>query len=120
MLFRSYRNQETNRLEGELDPAGADYLSFFIEAHHLLVGDVEKRRDGRPRVKHRDTLLRMHLLFESRLADKELAGRGEGIRWSLFPQKLDELDITSINLSPERIRWVSHNFGFTAVRESIV
>ena len=115
-----YRDLETNRIEGELDPEGADYLSFFIEAHNLIVGAVEKRFDDRPRVKHRDTLLRIHLLFESRLADKELASRGEGIRWSLFPQKLDELDITSINLSPERIRWISHNFGFTAVRESII
>jgi hypothetical protein len=107
-------------VEGELDPASPDYLSFFVEAHHLIVGSVEKRIDGRSRVKHRDTLLRMHLEFENLLANKDLAQPGKGIRWTIFPQNLEELDVSRLQLSPERIRWISHNFGFTAVRESIV
>jgi dephospho-CoA kinase len=115
-----FRNLETNRVEGELDPASPDYLSFFVEAHHLIVGSVEKRIDGRSRVKHRDTLLRMHLEFENLLANKDLAQPGKGIRWTIFPQNLEELDVSRLQLSPERIRWISHNFGFTAVRESIV
>jgi len=115
-----FRNKKTNRVEGELDPWGADYLSFFIEAHHLLVGAGEKRPDGKPRVKHRDTLLRMHLMLESQLADRARARKGEGIRLTFHPENLNEFDFSSINLSPERIRWISHNFGFTAVRESVV
>ena len=47
-----YRDPATGEVLGELNPWSADYLSFFIEGHHLLNDSKHKHRYTTFRVNH--------------------------------------------------------------------
>lgn len=106
-------NLDTYEKEGELDPFGPDYLSFFVDAHRAL----HDRKN-----KHRDTLLRVHVLFEYYLSNREYAESGDGLSFHLNPLEWnDELfrDAT-LKIPQERLLWIANNYGFTAVRERVL
>jgi dephospho-CoA kinase len=103
-----YRDSETRRIVGELDPWSPDYLSFFVEAHHELLAS---------RNKHRDNLLRLHIILEEYLGSKP-AVRGEPL--VINHVLLATHDFTSTSLPPDRITWMATNYGFTAMRDRVV
>lgn len=96
-----------NQLSGELNPWGHEFLSFFIDAMNLILDS---------HTKHRDTLLRAHISLEEFFASKA-ALQGQSLE--ITPQFLEKMDVTEISIPPERIEWMSQNYGFTAVRDSI-
>jgi len=106
-------NPITYEREGELDPFGADYLSFFVDAHRAL----HDRKN-----KHRDTLLRVHVLFEYYLSNREFAESGDGLSFHFNPLEWDDelfKEATS-TIPQERLLWIANNYGFTAVRERVL
>lgn len=106
-------NLDTYEREGELDPFGADYLSFFVDAHRAL----HDRKN-----KHRDTLLRVHVLFEYYLSNREFAESGEGLSFRFNPLAWDDelfREATS-RIPQERLLWIAKNYGFTAVNVSVL
>jgi len=106
-------NPDTYEREGELDPKGADYLSFFVDAHRAL----HDRKN-----KHRDTLLRVHVLFEYYLSNRELAESGDGLSFHFNPVAWDDelFREASLKIPQERLLWIASNYGFTAVRERVL
>lgn len=106
-------NPVTYEREGELDPFGADYLSFFVDAHRAL----HDRKN-----KHRDTLLRVHVLFEYYLSNREFAESGEGLSFHFNPLAWDDelFKKAVLKIPQERLLWIANNYGFTAVRERVL
>lgn len=98
----------SNRVIGELDPWGPTYLSFFIQAMDLLLSSSSK---------HRDSLLRTHIVIEEFLCS-EAALQCEPL--SLDMDSFLNLDFKRTILPPDRIMWMSENYGFTASKDSIV
>jgi hypothetical protein len=99
------RNEDLE-VVGELDPWSPDFLCFFIEAHALLHDSKNK---------HRDNLLRAHIILEQHLCSPEAATEGNVLR--IDADDLDKVDFTHVQLPPERVLWMSRNYGFTAVKE---
>lgn len=106
-------NPVTYEREGELDPIGADYLSFFVDAHRAL----HDRKN-----KHRDTLLRVHVLFEYYLSNREVAESGDGLSFHFNPLTWDDelFREATLKIPQERLLWIANHFGFTAVRERVL
>jgi len=106
-------NLETYEREGELDPFGADYLSFFVDAHRAL----HDRKN-----KHRDTLLRVHVLFEYYLSNREFAENRDGLSFHFNPLEWDDelFSEATLKIPQERLLWIANNYGFTAVRERVL
>lgn len=106
-------NPITYEREGELDPKGADYLSFFVDAHRAL----HDRKN-----KHRDTLLRVHVLFEYYLSNREFATSGDGLSFHFNPLAWDDelFKEATLKIPQERLLWIANNYGFTAVRERVL
>lgn len=98
---------DKNQLTHELNPWGHEFLSFFIDAMNLILDS---------HTKHRDTLLRAHISLEEFFASKA-ALQGQSLE--ITPQFLEKMDVTEISIPPERIEWMSQNYGFTAVRDSL-
>lgn len=104
------RDPITKGIVGELDPMGPDYLSFFVEAHSLIMSSKQK---------HRDDLFRIHILLEEYLdqvgrsavpLDEPLVVRLESLRTMDFDQTV---------LDAPRLRWMFRNHGFSATREPL-
>jgi hypothetical protein len=99
------RNEDMEVL-GELDPWSSDFLCFFIESHALLHDSKSK---------HRDNLLRAHIILEQHLCSPEAATEGNVLR--IDADDLDKVDFTHVQLPAERVLWMSRNYGFTAIKE---
>lgn len=95
-------------IKQELDPFSPDYLSFFIEAHHELVAS---------RNKHRDNLLRFHIILEEFLGSEAALASEKLV---IHPDRMAEHDFASTLLPPARITWMARNYGFTALRDSVL
>lgn len=108
-----FLDSETYEVTGELDPIGADFLSFFVDSHRTL----HDRKN-----KHRDTLLRVHVLIEFYLADRSAAESGEGLSFHFNPLEWDDDILRRANetLPQQRLLWMARNYGFTAVREQLI
>lgn len=108
-----FLDSETYEVTGELDPIGADFLSFFVDSHRTL----HDRKN-----KHRDTLLRVHVLIEFYLADRSVAESGEGLSFHFNPLEWDDDILRRANetLPQQRLLWMARNYGFTAVREQLI
>ena len=115
------KDPRTKKILGELDPWSPDYLSFFIEAHNLLLNSKNR---------HRNTLHLVHLLFEDFLNRKDSLEGGTLIlqmdevlnQWTGFSQdSVDQISpLMGLCLSPERINWILANPGFTAFKDQVV
>lgn len=101
-------DSSSHRVVGELDPWGPDYLSFFIEAHRQLLDSHNK---------HRDTLLRVHLLVEEYLMS-QAALEGGSLRIPIG--QLAEIDVSETAVPGKRISWMARHYGFTAFREPLI
>lgn len=103
------RDSKTRKILGELNPMSADYLCFFIDAHHEIVSSNNK---------HLNVLYRFHILLEEFLraiADDEVIHP-----IVINPQKLNAIDFTKTTLPSQRLQWLRKNYGFTATRDAIV
>ncbi len=101
----------TKKVIGELDPFSADYLSFFTEMHHQLLYSHNK---------HRDNLLRYHILLEEYLcavASEKIPPEEELV---IRVQDMASLDFSHTTLPPKRIQWMTRNYGFSAIRDAIL
>jgi hypothetical protein len=101
----NYRNEDMEII-GELDPWSADFLCFVIETHRLLLDSKNK---------HRDNLLRAHLILEQHLCSPEAIKDGNSL--TIDGDDLDKIDLSEISLPPERVMWMARNYGFTAIRD---
>ena len=100
------QNLETREIIGPLDPWDIDYLSFFVETHKALLQSKNR---------HRDNLLRAHILLEQFLCSPAtVKGTPE---LTIFPTKLLETHLDQVSIPHERVRWMAQNFGFTARRD---
>lgn len=102
------RDPRTHKVVGELDPWSPDYMAFFIDTHSILLDSHNK---------HRDTLLRLHLIFEEFLCS-EAAINGHPLNLTL--RSLAEQDFSVSTLPPVRINWIARNYGFSAFREPVI
>jgi dephospho-CoA kinase len=112
---------KTKKIVGELDPWSPDYLSFFVDAHNLLLNSKNR---------HRNTLHLVHLLFEDYLNKDESLEGGTLIlhmdsalnHWTDNSREGNGLDspLMELSLTPERINWILANPGFTAFKEQVV
>lgn len=102
------RERSTKKKTGELDPWGAEFLSFFIDVHRELASSHNK---------HRDNLLRTHILVEQFLASEQAL---DGRPLTLKLEHLGAEEFSNIRIPPDRISWMSRNYGFSAVRENVI
>ena len=102
-----YRNDDMEII-GELNPWSADFLCFLIETHRLLLDSKNK---------HRDNLLRAHLILEQHLSSPDAVREGNSL--TIDGDDLEKLDLSAIDLPPERVLWISRNYGFTAIRDGL-
>lgn len=105
------RDPRSNRVTGELDPASPDYLSFFVELHHELLSSTNK---------HRNDLLRTHILLEEWLCAVADGGIDPSYQLIVKAQELRQMDFSKTTLPPSRINWMARNYGFSAVRDAII
>ena len=115
------KDTRTKKILGELDPWSPDYLSFFVEAHNLLLNSKNR---------HRNTLHLVHLLFEDFLNKNDSLEGGTLIlhmntvlnQWTELARDGDELaaPLMGLSLPPERINWILANPGFTAIKDQVV
>ena len=115
------KDTRTKKILGELDPWSPDYLSFFVEAHNLLLNSKNR---------HRNTLHLVHLLFEDYLNKNDSLEGGTLVlqmdtvlnQW--IGKSRDGEDQSSpllgLRLPPERINWMLANPGFTAFKDQVV
>ena len=99
------RNEDLE-IVGELDCWSADFLCLFIECHRLLLASKSK---------HRDNLLRVHLILENHLCSKAACEEGNVLR--IDCDNLEDVNFDEFNLPAERVLWMSRNYGFTAMRD---
>ena len=103
------QNIETREVIGPLDPWDLDYLSFFVETHKALLQSKNR---------HRDNLLRAHILLEQFLCSPAtVKGTPE---LTIFPTKLLETHLDQVSIPHERVRWMAKHFGFTALRDPTI
>jgi len=94
-----------------LDPRSLDYMAFFIDAHAELHD---------PKNKHRDSLLRVHVLLEEFFSDPGSLKDGYMVlKWRDLFSRSGE-DLLGTTLPPRRIEWMTKHYGFTALRDSAV
>lgn len=101
----------TKKVEGELDPFSADYLSFFVEMHHQLLSSHNK---------HRDNLLRYHILLEEYLCAVGSGQLSPEQELVIRVQDMKDIDFSQTKLPPSRIQWMTRNYGFSAIRDAIL
>lgn len=101
----------TKKVEGELDPFSADYLSFFVEMHHQLLSSHNK---------HRDNLLRYHILLEEYLCAVGSGQLSPDQELVIRVQDMKDIDFSQTKLPPSRIQWMTRNYGFSAIRDAIL
>jgi dephospho-CoA kinase len=99
------QNEELE-ITGELDPWGPDFLCYFIEVHALLHDSKNK---------HRDNLLRAHIMLEQHLCSPSAAVEGNVLR--IDADDLEKVDFRHVELPADRVLWMSRNYGFTAIKE---
>ena len=101
------RDVETEIVIGYLDPWSHDFMCLFIDVHRELMDS---------RNKHRDNLLRTHIMVEEFLMSEEALDQTP---MNLSLSDLGKtLETTSIPYG--RVDWMSRHHGFSAVRESFV
>jgi hypothetical protein len=105
------RDLDTNHVSGELDPYSADFLALFIELHHELLNSSNK---------HRDNLLRFHILLEEYLCAVASGAVSDDTRLTIPVQDMRNMDFTGTSLPPNRIQWMTRNYGFTAIRDALL
>lgn len=103
------QNLDTREIIGPLDPWDIDYLSFFVETHKALLQSKNR---------HRDNLLRAHILLEQFLCSPATVEGTSELR--IFPTKLLETQLDPVSIPHERIRWMAKHFGFTALRDPMI
>ncbi len=103
------QNLETRELIGPLDPWDLDYLSFFVETHKALLQSKNR---------HRDNLLRAHILLEQFLCSP--ATVKDTPELTIFPTKLLETPLDTVSIPYERVQWMASHFGFTAMRDPTI
>ena len=98
---------ETETIIGDLDPWSHDFMCMFVDVHRELLKSHNK---------HRDNLLRTHILVEEFLSSEAAL--------ELRPINLGLTDLATEIERPSiphsRIEWMSRHHGFSAVRESSV
>lgn len=99
------RNEDLE-VVGELDCWSADFLCLFIEAHRLLLTSKSK---------HRDNLLRAHIILENHMCSEAACEEGNILR--IDCDDLDSFNLDEMTLPAERVLWMSRNYGFTAMRD---
>jgi hypothetical protein len=101
------RDVETEEILGNLDPWSHDFMCLFIDVHRELSDSHNK---------HRDNLLRTHILVEEFLSSPQALDR--------VPMNLGLADLAKEvgrpSLPTGRVEWMSRHHGFSAVRESFV
>lgn len=105
------RNLETGEVDGELDVFDPDYLSLFIEQHHLLLD---------PHNKHRDNLYKVHLVLEDILQGVSQLPEGESASFTINKDLINSYDFDEVAISGETMKWMLTNYGFTATKETMV
>ncbi len=100
-----------NQIIGELDPFSPDYICLFIDTHHELFN---------PSNKHRDDLLRFHILLEEYLTSIANGTIPSDEVLTLKIGQLRSIDFSKTTLPPQRIKWIFRNPGFTAVKGTII
>ena len=115
------KDTRTKKILGELDPWSPDYLSFFVEAHNLLLNSKNR---------HRNTLHLVHLLFEDYLNRNDSLEGGTLIlqmntvlnQWTGLSLDGETAisPLLGLRLPPERINWILANPGFTAFKDQVV
>lgn len=104
-----YRDPKTKRTTGELDPFSADYLCFFIEAHHALLDSANK---------HRNALFYIHFLIEEYLRAVSKTPDVKPISVTLA--LLDGISLRYSNAVPNEVsEWMFRNYSFTANRNLV-
>lgn len=108
-----YRDTSTGVLLGELNPWSADYLSFFIEMHHLLASSKNKHRYTTFRINH--AVEEFFFSGDAAAGVEYTINVGEHFYW--------EPDRTATSprwtIPDERIHWIASNVGFTAIRDAL-
>lgn len=102
------REPKSHDIVGELDPWGVEFLSFFVDTTNLLL---------QSRTKHRDSLLRIHILLEEFFLSPAAL---QCQPLSIYVDQLEKIDFTKTSLPPPRIIWMASNYGFTALRDSVL
>ena len=102
-----FRNRDMEIL-GELDSWSPDFLCYFIETHRLLLDSKSK---------HRDSLLRAHIILEQHLCSEDATREGNLLR--IDADDLDKVDFSHVTLPADRVLWMSRNYGFTAIRDRV-
>jgi hypothetical protein len=115
------KDTRTKKILGELDPWSPDYLSFFVEAHNLLLNSKNR---------HRNTLHLVHLLFEDYLNRNDSLEGGTLIlhmntvlnEWTGLSRdgEASFSPLMRLSIPPERINWMLANPGFTAFKDQVV
>jgi hypothetical protein len=104
---RIWFNDGTSIERQELDPWGVEFLSYFIAAHRVIVDSKSK---------HRDALLRTHIMVEEYLMS-ESAIQGEALR--LLLADLRSPVTSDPNIPWERVTWMARNYGFSALKPTV-
>lgn len=109
-----YRNPHDGVVVGELNPWSADYLSFFVEVHHLLC---------RSTYKHRYTTFRVNLAIEEWFySGKAAAGEEFKIEVEPYFYWRENAAVTAApvpNIPLGRVQWIANHPGFTAIRDAL-
>jgi predicted kinase len=105
-----FRDPNSRRIIGELDPTSADYLCFFIEAHHALLESKNK---------HRNALFYTHFILEEYL--RSIGPEGTQAKLvAITPGLLDGTRLKHSSVVPKDVsEWMFRNYGFTASRNQV-
>jgi len=95
----------------ELSPFDPQYLAFFVLAHHELLT---------PKNKHVDTLARVHLMLEEFFMNLAAAELEYPYQRTLTLEDIAKFKAVATEVPHERVRWMFHNYGFTAAKEELV
>lgn len=91
----------------ELDPWGVEFLSYFVAAHRVIFDSKSK---------HRDALLRTHILVEEFLMS-DMAAQGRALHLRLADLRNPVTRNPSI--PAERVAWMARNYGFSAYKPTV-
>jgi hypothetical protein len=105
------RDLDTGEIDGELNIFDPDYISLFIELHHVLLD---------PSNKHRDNLYKVHLVLEDILQGVSRTPEGDSASFTINTDVVDSYNFDEVLISGETMKWMLTNYGFTATKETMV